>query len=60
MSLWSQPISQITFADLDAFCRTMQPEGTRLDYKGVEFPRRLDKSIAAFANTLGGLINLAV
>jgi len=60
MSLWSKPALQITFADVDAFCRTMQPEGARLDYKGIEFPKHLDKSIAAFANTLGGLIILGV
>jgi hypothetical protein len=37
----------------------MQPEGMRLDYK-VERPNDLAKLIAAFANTLGGLIVLGV
>jgi hypothetical protein len=38
MSLWNKPISQITFEDIDASCKTMQPEGARLDYKGIAFP----------------------
>jgi hypothetical protein len=38
----------------------MQPEGARLDYKGIAFPKDLSKTIAAFANTLGGLIILGV
>jgi hypothetical protein len=33
MSLWNKPVSEITFADVDFFCRTQQPEGARLDYK---------------------------
>lgn len=60
MSLWNKPISQITFEDIDEFCQKMQPEGARLDYKGIAFPNDLAKSISAFANTLGGLIILGV
>lgn len=59
MSLWHKSVSDITFADVDAFCQTMQPEGMRLDYK-VERPTDLSKLIAAFANTLGGLIVLGI
>ena len=59
MSLWSTPVSQITFADVDQFCREMHPEGV-LDYQGVALPKDSAKTIAAFANTLGGLILLGV
>ena len=34
-------------------------EGTRYDYK-LGFPSKLEKTIAAFANTLGGLILLGI
>lgn len=60
MSLWHKPVSEITFADIDEFCRTMQAEGARLDYKGIAFPKDLAKTIAAFANTMGGLIILGI
>ena len=60
MSLWTKPASEIMFGDIDQFCQTMQPEGARLDYKGVSFPKDLGKTIAAFANSLGGLIILGV
>jgi hypothetical protein len=42
------------------FCQTKQAEGARLDYKGTAFPKDLAKIIAAFSNTLGGLILLGV
>jgi len=35
MSLWNKPVSQITFNDIDAFCKTMQPEGARLGREKV-------------------------
>jgi hypothetical protein len=59
MSLWHKSVSDLAFADIDAFCRTKQREGIRLDYK-VDQPTDLAKLIAAFANTLGGLIVLGV
>src|SRR4051794_13333288 len=59
MSLWHKQVLDISFAEIDTFCQTMQPEGMRLDYK-VERPTDLAKLIAAFANTLGGLIILGV
>ena len=35
------------------------PEGPRLDYK-AEIPKELQKVVAAFANTLGGIILLGI
>ena len=51
MSLWQKPMSEVTFEDIDAFCSAMYREGTRCDYK-LGFPTKLEKTIAAFANTL--------
>jgi len=59
MSLWFKSPSDITFTDIDEFCQTKQPENHRLDYK-VTIPAKLEKTIAAFANTLGGMILLGV
>lgn len=59
MSLWSKATSEISFDDIDTFCREGTPEGVRLDYK-VDIPNDLAKTIAAFANTIGGLILLGV
>jgi hypothetical protein len=59
MSLWYKEIDQITFDDVDAFCQLRQREGIRLDYK-LDVPKDLEKLVASFANTLGGLILLGV
>jgi Putative DNA-binding domain len=59
MSLWQKPMSEVTFRDIDAFCSAKHREGTRCDYK-LLFPTKLEKTIAAFANTLGGLILLGI
>ena len=57
MSLWTKPIHEIAFADIDSFCQAGWEESTRLDYKG-EWPNDLAKTMAAMANTVGGLIIL--
>jgi hypothetical protein len=59
MSLWSLPLEALTFEQLDEFLAARLPEGSRLDYK-LDVPNDLAKVIAAFANTLGGLIVLGV
>ncbi len=59
MSLWYKPVTEIAFADVDAFCQAKIKEGLRLDYKS-EMPKDLAKTVAAFANTLGGLILIGV
>ncbi len=59
MSLWSKPIEEVTYEDLEAFCIEGVQENIRLDYKET-WPKKLSKSIAAFANTLGGLILIGV
>lgn len=52
-------IDKIGFSDVDAFCRSGVREGVLLDFKR-DFPSRLDKTIAAFANTYGGIILIGV
>lgn len=52
-------IDEITFTDVDAFCRSGVQEGVLLDFKR-DFPTKLEKTIAAFANTFGGMILIGV
>jgi hypothetical protein len=59
MSLWSKPVDAIIFDDINIFCEQQQSEGSRLDYK-LDIPNDFEKVVAAFANTLGGLIVLGV
>jgi len=59
MSLWYKEVESITFSDIEAFCSQGIAEGLRLDYKS-QIPGELEKLVAAFANTLGGLIILGV
>ena len=59
MSLWYKQPELIDFNDIEAFLRQGTPEGPRLDYK-AEIPKELQKVVAAFANTLGGIIILGV
>jgi hypothetical protein len=59
MNLWTKPVDQITFDDVDAFCQTNLPESLRLDYK-VDGPSKLEKTLCAFANTMGGVVLLGV
>jgi hypothetical protein len=59
MSLWQKRLGQISFLDADGFLKAKIPEGHRLDYK-LHFPNDLAKTIAAFGNTLGGMIILGV
>lgn len=59
MSLLNKPVAEITFEDVEVFCRQKRKEGPRLDYKR-EFNDAHVKLICAFANTLGGIIILGV
>lgn len=59
MSLWSKQLSAVTYADIAGFCDQQVPEGVQLDYKR-EVPGDLAKTVAALANTRGGLILLGI
>lgn len=57
--LYSKNISEIKWDDVLEFCNQRIPEGATLDYK-KDFPKKLQKTIAAFANTMGGIILIGV
>jgi len=57
--LYTKPIEQIEWSDIEQFCQQKTKEGAYLDYKR-EFPAQLEKTIAAMANTLGGVIIIGV
>jgi hypothetical protein len=59
MSLWSTNLTELTIEQLNEFLQMNLPEGDRLDYK-VDLPSDLGKTIAAFANTYGGIIIVGV
>lgn len=57
--IYTAPISEITWDDVDGFCQRQRPEDAYLDYK-EDFPDRLQNTIAAMANTMGGVILIGV
>jgi hypothetical protein len=59
MSLLTKPINDITWDDVEGFCQQKTPEGAVLDYK-EDFPNNLEKTLAAMANTLGGIVLIGV
>jgi hypothetical protein len=57
--LYTKPIDEISWQDIEVFCQQGIPEGAYLDYK-AQFPSHLERTIAAMANTLGGIILVGV
>ncbi|MFC2093674.1 helix-turn-helix domain-containing protein [Bacteroidota bacterium] len=57
--IYNKPISDINWDDIVNFCNQRISENAYLDYK-ESFPSNLQKSICAFANTLGGIIIIGV
>jgi hypothetical protein len=57
--LYIKPIGETTWDDIENFCQQKLPEGAYLDYK-EDFPKHLEKTISAMANTLGGIILIGV
>lgn len=53
------PIDKIGWDDIGRFCEEKVQEGAYLDYK-EDFPQNLEKTIAAMANTLGGIILIGI
>lgn len=60
--LLNKPFHDVTFDDVVDFCRRALPEGKQLDYKYM-LPKnheKFAKTIASFANAMGGLIIIGV
>lgn len=56
MDIFTKPLSDITFQDVVDYCARQVPENLSLDYKREIANEGLAKTIAAMANTLGGVI----
>lgn len=59
MSLWTKPVTALTFDDVEQFCLQKIAEGVSLDYKR-EVTDDLAKLVSSFANTVGGWIIFGV
>lgn len=59
MRLLTAPIDAITWKDVLDFCDIGLPEGVTIDYK-ADFPAELERTVAAMANTAGGIVLIGV
>lgn len=57
--IYSKDINTIEWNDVVEFCNQRVQENATLDYK-KNFPNNLQKTIAAFANTMGGIILIGI
>ncbi len=59
-SLFHLPLSEIKIGDIKSFCDQKIPEGSTIDYKEELIKEKILPTIAAMANTDGGLILVGV
>jgi hypothetical protein len=59
MRLITATITSLTWQDVLDFCSVGLPEGTTIDYKR-DIPSELERTIAAMANTSGGVVLIGV
>jgi hypothetical protein len=59
MRLITAPIASLTWQDMLDFCALNLPEGATVDYKR-DIPSELERTVAAMANTSGGLILVGI
>lgn len=57
--LTTTPIEDITYQMVEAFCNIGREEDIDLDYKS-DWPNDLDRVLAAFANTQGGIVIVGI
>jgi len=59
MNLFRLSLDSMKWSDILAFCEQREAEGATLDYKEA-IPKDIEKTVAAMANTLGGIIIVGV
>jgi hypothetical protein len=59
MRLLTAPVNEIQWLDVQHFCDAALPEGVTRDYK-EDFPTELERTVAAMANSAGGLVLIGV
>jgi hypothetical protein len=59
MNLFRRSLESVKWADVVEFCSQREAESAALDYK-EEIPKDIEKTVAAMANTLGGIIIVGV
>jgi len=59
MNLFRQSVDSLKWTDVLEFCDQREAEGATLDYKEA-IPKDIEKTVAAMANTLGGVIIVGV
>src|SRR5437763_6091198 len=59
MRLLTSPVNELAWQDVVDYCALALPEGVTRDYK-QDIPADLEKTVAAMANTSGGLILVGV
>ena len=60
--LFSKPISDLRFEDLEEFCKKFH-ENTRVEYKSTfddSVKRKLAKVLSSFANSYGGILIIGI
>ncbi len=60
-NIFGKKLNEVTTDDVKVFCQQQNREGINLDYKkDLSSPKKIAKTIAAMANTLGGWIIIGV
>ncbi len=57
--LSTKPISEVSWDDIEEFCQEQHSESANVEYK-ENFPKNLEKTLSAMANTIGGIVLVGV
>lgn len=61
LNIFGKKLSEVTSDDVKDFCQKQNREGINLDYKkDFSSPKKIAKTVAAMANTLGGWVIIGV